>query len=88
MRHCVDLVEFNRNHLGKECFVRIVDHTTSLDYIHRRVFHEPLGGPTRVVRMWEVITVENCNDIGTCIELEEVVEVVGLRFGAWDVGNC
>lgn len=87
MRHCVNLVELNRDHLGKECFIRVVDHTTSLDDVHRGIFHEPLSGPTRIVRMREMIAVEDCNDIGTCVELEEVVEIVGLRFGAWDVGD-
>lgn len=87
MGHCIDLIELNRDHLGKECFARVIDHTTALDDIHRRVFHEPLSGPTRVIRMWEVVTIEDRNDVGTCVELEEVVEVISLGFGAGDVGD-
>lgn len=87
MRHCIDLVELNRDHLGEERFACIVDNTTTLDNVHRRVLHEPLSGPTRVVRMREVITIEDRNDVSTCVELEEIVEVIGLRFGAGDVGN-
>ena len=37
--------------------------------------------------MWEVITIEDGNDISTSIEFEEVVEVIGFGHGAWDVGD-
>lgn len=78
MRDCINLIKLNRNHLGEEGFVCVVNHTTSLNDINRRISHEALSGPTRIVRMREMITIEDCNDIGTCVELEEVIEVVGF----------
>jgi hypothetical protein len=87
VRDSIDLVKLDGNHLGKEGFVSVVHHTTPLNDIHRRVFHESFSSPPRVVWMWEVVTVEDCNDICASVELEKVIEVVGFGLRAWDIGD-
>jgi len=85
VRHCIDLVKLDGDHLGKEGLVGVVYHATTLNDVNRRIFHKALSGPTRVVGVWEVIAVEDGDDISASVELEEVVEVISFGFGAWDV---
>lgn len=87
VRDGVDLVELDGDHLGVEAFVGVVDDAASLDNVDGLVCEESLSCPSRVVRMRAVVAVKDSNNIGIRTEIEEVVEVVGLGLGAWNLDD-
>jgi len=80
MRHSVNLVELESDHTGEEGLLGIVDNTSALDNIDSRVGNETFSSPTSVVRMREMVAIEDSNNLGTSVESEEEVQVVSLGF--------
>jgi len=88
MRHSVDLVEFESNHAGEESFLGVVDDTSALDDIDSGIGNETLSSPASIVRVREMVAIEDSDNLSTSVQSEEEVEVIGLGFGADDLGHA
>lgn len=81
VRNSVDFVELDGDHLCKDILVRVVNYTATLHDVDGGVGDETLGGPARVVWVWEMVTVENGSNVGASVKSEKEVEIVGFGFG-------
>lgn len=66
----------------------VEDNTSTLDDINILVLNESLSGPSRAVRVWIMVAIENGDNVGLDIQREEVVDIVCFGFRIWYLCNA
>lgn len=82
MRDGVDLIKFDGNHLCEPILISVVYDATTLDDVDCLVRNKTLCCPSRVVRVGEMVTVENGGNVSTGVQGKEKIQIVGFRFRA------